>query len=205
MRTLIDGYNLMFAGGLLGRKFGPDGFRKVRHRFLNDLAARLDPVEAHQTTVVFDASSPPDGLPRQSRHKGLTVLFATDDENADERLEWLIARDSAPKSLTVVSSDHRVRDAARRRKARVVSADEFWTLLDARKSKARRAPPPAPSATDEDRARQAGPSPAEAAYWLAAFGDLDADPSAREALGRDFVPTDEEIARIAREVEREEP
>ena len=55
MRTLIDGYNVMFAAGLMARRFGPDGFRKVRQRFLNDLAATLDPVEAHLTTVVFDA------------------------------------------------------------------------------------------------------------------------------------------------------
>ena len=204
MRTLIDGYNVMYAAGLLGGKLGPDGLRKIRHRFLNDLAAWLGPVEAHQTTVVFDASDPPAGLPRQSRHKGLTVVFAVEDAEADERLEWLIAHDSAPKSLTVVSSDHRVRDAARRRKARVISADEFWTMLDARKSRPRSRPSPAPPESAEDRVRQAGPSPAEAAYWLRAFGDLADAPGTREALGGDLVPTDEEIARIAREVERED-
>src|SRR5438093_12747477 len=109
MRTLIDGYNLMHAVGLLGRRFGPDGFRRARLRFLNDLAAALGPVEAHQTTIVFDAAAPPEHAPRESTHKGLTVLFAVGDENADERIELLIAQHSAPKSLTVVSSAHRVR------------------------------------------------------------------------------------------------
>ena len=65
MRLLIDGYNLMYAVGLLGKRLGPDGFRKVRQRFLNDLADALGAVEAHQTTVVFDAAAPPDNVPSE--------------------------------------------------------------------------------------------------------------------------------------------
>jgi len=126
MRHLIDGYNLMYALGLPGKRQGPDGFRKLRTRFLNDLAAALGPVAAHQTTVVFDASDPPGHLPRQSLHKGITVVFAVDDENADERIERLIAAHSSPKLLTVVSSDQRIRQAATRRKARAVTAEVFW-------------------------------------------------------------------------------
>ncbi len=64
MRFLIDGYNLMFALGLLGKRVGPDGFRRVRTRFLNELDDALGAVEAHLTTVVFDASEPPANLPR---------------------------------------------------------------------------------------------------------------------------------------------
>src|SRR5690348_9788490 len=127
MRLLIDGYNLMYAVGLLGKRFGPDGFRKVRQRFLNDLADALGAVEAHQTTVVFDAAAPPDGFPRETSHKGITVLFAVDDDDADSRIERLIAQHPTPRSLTVVSSDNRLRQAARRRKARVETADEFWS------------------------------------------------------------------------------
>src|SRR3954469_19420606 len=118
MRTLIDGYNLMFAAGLMGRRFGPEGFRKVRQRFLNDLAATLDPVEAHLTTVVFDANDAPGHVPSATRHKGISVLFAVDHDSADGRIEDLIARHSSPRTLTVVSSDHRIRRAAVRRKAR---------------------------------------------------------------------------------------
>jgi predicted RNA-binding protein with PIN domain len=203
MRLLIDGYNLMFALGLLGKRLGPDGFRKVRHRFLNDLAAVLDPVEAHQTTVVFDASSPPGHLPAEGRHKGMTVVFAVDDDDADTRLERLIAKHSAPKGLTVVSSDHRVRRAASRRGAKAVTADEFWSTLEGRKrSKGAR---PSQPVTDEERARREGPSPEEAGFWLAEFQDVANEPDVREARrGGGFVPTDEEIARIEREVDEED-
>ena len=133
MRTLIDGYNLMFALGLLGKRHGPDGFRKVRTRFLNDLATALGAVSSHQTTIVFDASDPPGHLPRESTYKGMTIVFAVDDESADERIERLIAAHSAPKSLTVVSTDHRIRQAANRRRARALTADVFWQELETRK------------------------------------------------------------------------
>ncbi len=202
MRILIDGYNLMYAVGLLGRKLGPGGFRKVRQRFLNDLAAALDPVEAHQTTVVFDAAAPPDHVPREARHKGLTVLFAVDDESADERIEWLIAHDSAPKTLTVVSSDHRLRAAASRRKARAVTADAFWTELEDRRRRRPSEVPPLPSA--EEVARQQGLPPEESEFWLRAFADVADAPETRQALeGDPPVLTDEEIARIEHEVQEE--
>ncbi len=201
MRTLIDGYNLMYAIGLLGGKFGPDGFRKVRQRFLNDLVAALDPLDAHQTTVVFDASNPPLGAPRHTRHKGLTVVFAVDDEDADARIEALIAHDAAPKALKVVSSDRRVMQAATRRKAVAVSADDFWDNLKARKARKPSIPRPP---TAEERGRHQGPSAAEAAYWLAEFSGLDDVPETKQALrSADFVPTDEEIKRIEWEIDEE--
>ncbi len=198
MRTLIDGYNLMFAGGLLGRKLGPDGFRKVRHRFLNDLAATLDPVEAHLTTVVFDANSAPADVPAATRYKGLTVLYAVDVESADDRIEDLIAHHSSPKLLTVVSSDHRLQKAAARRKSKVMSADDYWTRMDALKG--RKAAPGPVDETD----RPPAPTANEAAAWMAEFRDLAESEEAREAFARDPIfPSDDEIARIEREVEEE--
>jgi predicted RNA-binding protein with PIN domain len=206
MRFLIDGYNVMYANGLLvtGRRVGPDRLRQVRHRFLNDLADALGPLDARQTTVVFDASveHAPDGASRGGPHKGLSVVFAVDDADADSRIERLIAEHPAPKTLTVVSTDRRVRQAAGRRKARSVTADEFWSMLDARKSQRRRgrdqAPPPAPPSGTP------AVTPEESAYWLREFADLDQQPETREALAPDAAMlTDEEIARIQREVDQE--
>jgi predicted RNA-binding protein with PIN domain len=203
MRLLIDGYNLMFAVGLLGKRFGPDGFRKVRQRFLNDLAAALGPIEAHQTTVVFDAAAPPDDGPRELVHKGITVLFAVDDDDADSRIERLIAHHPSPRTLTVISSDRRIRQAATRRKARVETADAFWSKMEDRRNGARsRLPTPADS--PEERARLHGLAPEESREWLETFRHVVDEPGASEALGAGgFIPTDEEIARIEREIEEE--
>src|SRR4051794_21250745 len=173
MRTLIDGYNLMFAIGLLGKRLGLDGLRKVRHRFLNDLADALGPVDAYQTTVVFDSSQPPPGSPREATHKGMTILFAVEQDSADERIEQLIAQHSAPKKLTVVSSDQRIRQAASRRKAKARMADEFWTSLEARKSREREVGPPALPPSP----RGAPVSPEESEFWLNEFRELAEEPA----------------------------
>ncbi len=203
MRTLIDGYNLMHARGLMDRKFGPEGFRKVRHRFLIELAAALDPAEAHETTVVFDAFKPPHDRPERLKLKGIEVVFAVGDENADARIEKMIAAHSSPKSLTVVSTDHRVRQAAARRKAKVVLSDDYLTKISHRRKPSPSKVEPAISA--EEKARAQGLPPAEAAFWLAEFAHVAEEPGVREALrASDFVPTDEEIAKIEREIRDEE-
>jgi len=200
MHTLIDGYNLMYTLGLLDKRFGPDGFRKARMRFLSDLAGALRAVEANQTTVVFDAREAPGHLPRESTHKGMSVLYADEDEGADERIERLIAAHSVPKALTVVSTDRRIRQAATRRKARAMTAEAFWELLENSKGKT---PAPPPTTTEEE-ARLHGLSPEDAAAWLDTFRDVALDPETPESLGQGgFIPTDDEIDRIAREVDEE--
>ncbi len=199
MRTIIDGYNVMFAAGLMGPKLGPEKFRKVRLRFLNDLAAALDPVDAHQTTVVFDANDAPDHFSAATKHKGISVFFAVDHDSADERIEDLIAKDSNPRSLTVVSSDHRIQRAASRKKARIVSADDFLTRMDSLKERKRPA-----KVVKVEIPREEAPDGDEAAFWLEEFREVVESPEAREIYrGDPSFPTDEELAQIAREVEEE--
>ena len=200
MHTLIDGYNLMFTLGLLEKRFRPDGFRKARNRFLSNLAAALGAVAAYQTTVVFDAREAPGHLPRETSHEGMTVVFADEEEGADARIEELIAAHSAPKALTVVSTDRRIRQAATRRRARAVTSEDFLQNLESFGGKLPSPPPP----TAEDQARHNGLSPDEAAGWLETFHDVIIDPQTDESLGQGgFIPTDAEIERIAREVDDE--
>lgn len=202
MRYLIDGYNLMHELGLMPRALPPGGLRKVRHRFLNDLADKLGPTDAHLTTVVFDARDAPEHLPSETRHKGLSVEYADDVDEADDRIEQIIARHSAPKTLSVVSSDRRIRQAARRRRALTLSSDEFWTQLDDRKDRARRNAARKPSGPPPEIKPEAE---SDREHWLRAFGSAD------EMLSKDgtwdpgrFAPTDEEIARIEREIQEED-
>ncbi len=196
MRLLIDGYNLMYAVVAPDGGRRPQGLRRDRQRFLNELAARLGPVEAALTTVVFDAAADaPEHLPRATRHKGLTVLFAKGDDDADARLETLIAQHSAPKTLTVVSTDHRVRRAALRRRAKSLTSDEFWTQLQDR-----RRPRPVPPPPAREEALNRGTSD----YWMGVFADVIASPEAHEVFEPiDSILTDEDIRRIADEVRRE--
>ena len=199
LRILIDGYNLMYAVGALGERLGPDAFRRKRHRFLNDLAARLGSERVADTTVVFDAASAPEHLPSEQPHHGLTVVYAIDHDSADACIERIIARHSAPRRLTVVSTDHRIRQAAKRRRAVPITADEFWSRLDDERAAPRvPSPPPEPERPDHS-------TPEETRLWLAAFGEVESEPEVRSQLARDEpMVTDEDIRRIEREVELEE-
>lgn len=126
MPLLIDGYNLLHASGIIGRGRGPGGFERSRLALVDFVVASLDPQEVAQTTIVFDAAGAPPGLPDTLRRGGLTVRFARGYSDADELIEELIQKHSTPRRLTVVSSDHRLHRAARRRKAIVIDSDRWY-------------------------------------------------------------------------------
>jgi predicted RNA-binding protein with PIN domain len=206
MLWLIDGYNLMHAlGAISDRDRGREAFRRKRRRFLNDLAAALGSKRALETTVVFDASTPPADFDLETSYKGLNLVFALGDENADARIEQLIAGHSAPRALTVVSSDRRIRRAATRRKARSLSADEFLDELD-RFRLANRQPGSSPNPSQSQTVDRSAPiTPEESAYWESEFQGADAIPGVHDELAQGGpLLTDDEIARIQREVDREE-
>jgi predicted RNA-binding protein with PIN domain len=136
MALLVDGYNLLNAVGIVARGIGPGTLERARLALLNFLAESLDEAEVAQTTVVFDAADAPRGLPRLVEHRGLTVRFAAGYEDADALIEELIRAESAPRRLTVVSSDHRVQRAARRRKAKAVDS-QLWYAETVRRRRGR--------------------------------------------------------------------
>jgi predicted RNA-binding protein with PIN domain len=113
---------------------------------------------------VFDASESPWGVAKQSNHRGIQVRFAAKDDDADTVIEELIKADSAPKRLTVVSSDHRIQRAAKRRKATAVDAD-LW-FADLLRNRAER------SRSSQNRENKpAGPlSVAEVENWMKELG-----------------------------------
>ncbi len=163
MPLLIDGYNLLHVSGILGGGAGPGSFERSRLALLNFLAASLDSRELPHTTVVFDSHDAPRDLPRLVDHRGITVRFAAQYVSADELIEELICADSAPRRLVVVSSDHRIQRAARRRRAKAIDSDVWYAEL-VRVRRERQALPDAP-------VRPAVPLLEEDVnYWLRQFG-----------------------------------
>ncbi len=67
MSLLIDGYNLLGATGIVGRGAAASSLERSRRALLDFLAESLEPKEAARTTVVFDASNAPRGLPHDAR------------------------------------------------------------------------------------------------------------------------------------------
>jgi predicted RNA-binding protein with PIN domain len=169
MAIVIDGYNLLHASGILGRGVGPGSLERSRSALLNFLAESLDERQLAQTTVVFDARESPPGLPRSVRHRGIMVCFAESDSDADEVIERLIRADSSPRRLTVVSSDHRLHRAARRRNATPIDSERWYAdVVRQRIDRLRRKSPVS---------KPAGPpSESEVRFWLRQFGLEDSEP-----------------------------
>lgn len=165
MALLIDGYNLMYAASIVGPGQGPDGLRRARHALLNWIAAVVAPSELPRTTVVFDAANAPRGLPREFVHRGVMARFASAYADADALLEELIQRDSAPRQLTVVSSDHRLHRAARRRRARAIDSEAWYSEVLRRYLAAQNEQ----QLTHDEIPRDRQVRPDEVAYWIRAF------------------------------------
>ena len=168
MAVLIDGYNLLHVTAIVGRGVGPGGLHRSRQALLNFLVASLHEKELAHAEIVFDASGAPPGLPATVDHQGLTVHYARDYPDADTMLEFLIAKHPTPRKLTVVSSDHRIQRAAKRRRAIATDSDLWYVELVHR----RRETP----YSDVPLAKPEGElDPTEVKYWTEQFTELSSD------------------------------
>ncbi|MBC8873160.1 MAG: NYN domain-containing protein [Planctomycetes bacterium] len=184
MALIIDGYNLLNAAGIFAPGAGPSTLERSRHALLDFVAGNVDSANATRTTVVFDAKLAPPGLQRTAKHRGLTVRFAAKNQEADDLIEELIRADSAPRQLTVVSSDHRLQRAARKRKAVAIDSDTWFKQIvaAAREREGANGAEPKP---------QDSPSADEVADWMRRFGDIDIDALEREETGRETRDQDD--------------
>ena len=102
MPYLIDGNNLMPALADAGPEVGREGLCRL-------LLPLLERGEAAH--VVFDGPVPPAGVAAQIEQTGVKVTWSIDRKADEIILKW-IAQDTAPKLLTVVSTDKEIRRAA---------------------------------------------------------------------------------------------
>lgn len=188
---IIDAYNLMHACGLARSRYGPGDLERGRNRFLKWLENRLTDAERRRATVVFDAHDAPRGLESTAIHEGMTVLYAPPGGDADSLIEELIAAHSAPSQIRVVSSDRRLRRAARRRRGTSVASEAFARQLEHRHENRADVSPDA-----DQRAKQTGSlDEAEVARWLSEFGPI---PEAAE-----LVDEEQSLDDLDRQIERE--
>lgn len=154
---LIDGHNLLWA--VQGMAEAPAGISDVglcQHvgRYLRRVKECGE--------LVFDGPGPRDKTDFDNID-GVEVLFAGLGRDADSLIEEKIAVNTGPRELTVVSSDNRLRDAARARKAEAVKSEDFWQRLVSELERPRRA-------TDEPKGKAHGLSEGETEQWLDFFG-----------------------------------
>lgn len=169
MRFVIDGYNLLHQLGLAGRYAGPRGWERSRDDLLSWIASAHGG-QTDNVIVVFDAENAPDSLEPELLVHEIHVRFAR-GRLADDLIEEMIKEESQPHQLTVVSSDHRLQEAARRRGCAALDCRQYIDRVIGHSSphvSASAAPPEAGQAAADDQE-----------HWRREFADLDANEELR--------------------------
>jgi predicted RNA-binding protein with PIN domain len=122
MPVLIDGYNLLRVVQKQEQFAGMDEAELCR--MLEEYLSRT----RDRGQVIFDGIGPPDKS-RLGPWRNMEVYFVGQRTDADTIIEERIKDCSAPRSLIVVSSDRRLKTAAKHRKAVSIGAEDFWGML----------------------------------------------------------------------------
>ncbi len=162
MALIIDGYNLLYSSTIIPSSKGAGNLETARDALLNFLAKVIDAKERPRTVVVFDAANAPPGLPREMTFHEMHIRFAAGYDCADTLIEELVEAHNTPRQLTVVSSDHRIQRAAKRRRSTAIDSDVWCSQMV---SQNRNANPTAESKPQESL------TPEEIADWIDIFDD----------------------------------
>ncbi|MHC4213128.1 MAG: NYN domain-containing protein [Planctomycetota bacterium] len=152
MPIIIDGHNLLW----MLRRSSKEPDSKLCHIITRYL--RLVSEKGH---IVFDGTGPKDQRAFDNI-SNLEVSFSGMAKEADEVIEEKILASTDPRRLTVVSSDRRLRAAARAAKASAIKSEAFWNDLNRHLNQ--------PGKNREPRAKQNGISDSETQQWLELFG-----------------------------------
>ena len=158
MPYLVDGYNVYHAARKMADQWSHITTLTLCQWIAQDMQRLND-----RAIVVFDGNKlrgqswevlPADFV--EIRHSG-------PEQDADSALEDLIQQNTAPRRLTVVSSDNRLRKAARRRRCKLLKAPEYLEEL------VRRQQTPPRRCTEPIQKRR-GLAEGELPEWLERFG-----------------------------------
>lgn len=155
MPLLIDGYNLLRA--IQSHYERTDIAEAELCMLLREYLRR----SRQRATIIFDGIGP-----RQKERfqgaGGLQIIFSGQGIEADTIIERLIQENSAPKRLTVVSTDRRIAAAAKQRKCPSVRVLDFWQRLCDFMEK--------PAPVREPKEKHHGIGTMETELWLKEFG-----------------------------------
>ena len=155
MPVIIDGHNLLWAI----RKVSED-FEPISDVQLCRILGRYLELSNESGEIIFDGIGPLDKSLFDNINR-LEVIFAGRDSDADTIIEDKIRQSTSPRRLIVVSSDRRVRKAARARRVTSARSEAFWGKVckQLNRKKAFKEPP----------AKRDGLSESETEEWLRFF------------------------------------
>ena len=156
MPIIIDGHNLLWTVCKSDKDENSPTDLQLCH-----IVARYLRIVAEKGHIVFDGTGPPDIRPFDNI-SNLEVSFSGMNSDADTVIEKKVAASTDPRRLVVVSSDRRLRAAARAAKASAVKSDVFWNDVNRRLNQSRK--------NREPGAKRHGLSEGETDKWLKIFG-----------------------------------
>jgi predicted RNA-binding protein with PIN domain len=193
-RTIIDGYNLLFACPSVFKEMTPpwpSGSQAKNKKNVDvardemlTLISRYQVLTKEEMTVVFDSRWRGRNRPSRRGHSGFggsaavkqvpteprgekerTGLKIIFAKSADAEIVRLVEKDNRPKGLTVITSDAKLRKKIKSLGAKVQSTRPFLEKIDKAFSRAQR------KAQKEPPEKFRGPKSYEVDYWLKVFED----------------------------------
>jgi predicted RNA-binding protein with PIN domain len=147
--------------------------------------------------VVCDGQASPLELV-ESPVAAVELTYSGPERTADQVIIQQIERDTGPKRLLVVSSDHEILKAARRRRAKTLTSEQFLHEL------ARQLNQPGHSPREPDKPDPSDMPQAEIDAWLQQFGYEPSQKPAPPPQPRDLSPeTDPDVPWPPPDVERD--
>ena len=162
MPFLIDGYNVYHAAIKMRTEWSHILPRQLCQLVADDMQQIGD-----QAMVVFDGSPLRGQTVEHFNANCIKILYSGPDQDADTLIENLIKKNTAPRRLTVVSSDRVLRRAARRRRAVSLGAADYLLQLQQRDQHT-------PARPTEPQQKRHGLGKDELNDWIELF-DLDLD------------------------------
>lgn len=153
---IIDGHNLLHSIVKTS-----DDSSSINDLQLCWILSRYMKAAGETGEIIFDGTGPRDKTPFDNI-ANLEVFFAGLGNDADTVIEDKIKANTAPKRLSIISSDRRLRDAARTRKATAIKSEVFWDNLQ---KQLRQKKP-----VKEPEAKRSGLTESETRQWLDIFG-----------------------------------
>ena len=155
VKLLIDTCNVLHRTGIL-----PPELAGIDERSLVRL---LQKSRYQDLSADFMCDGPrigSDGQPRADTKESCHFHFAGRNQSADTLIITAVQASSSPRSLLVVSSDRRIQIEAKKRRCRVISADDFLEQLSQDAALGQRT----------TRSVKADDLPRSTEYWLKEFG-----------------------------------
>jgi hypothetical protein len=165
MPFIIDAYNVLHVVGVL-----PPDLAGIE---IDDLVRLIERSRFAQEKVQLVCDGSPAMRSGQVSRGRISVRHSGAGRTADSVIIAAIKASTAPRRLTVVSSDREIRRAARKRRCTVMTSEAFLKRLEADVARANSVSD-APSRATSSRAR-ARLAPREVDRWKAAFGVTDVE------------------------------